>query len=402
MIDCHFGTDSKHFGINADNRHVELSKLLTHTSFQLLIAFIGHNLISAALLLLSRSLSLRKVVGFEILHEVKGIVYLHVTSLSFLLAIVLRPPYFECGIADTLALALDLLDDFHLQAIVIDKHVALADSIKELHRACVLVLNRSLLGYLLGSCFLLWCRERIGELLTCIVDVAKLETFFSVVSLIASPEHTTIVTRLSVLGHNVFWHEPNLMECAVTLSHTVSTCHEIGYTSFISCRLFLALYLVDVVLACLPCNIVAVPAFMPTRVALLLMGCLYLLRHGFCAVGESVALNSTICMMCHEDMLVLAMLLAPDGITTMETFFLFSNRLGCGKLHVFKCDRLRICHGFLVTKHGLGKLLCAVCITHEETAVVLAPPAFEVFSKLLCSVHLLLAKLTFKRHKLHI
>ena len=211
MIDCHFGTDSKHFGINADNRHVELSKLLTHTRFQLLIAFIGHNLIAAALLLLSRSL----------------------------------------------------------------------------------------LGYLLGY----------------LLDTSR------------------------------------------------SGC-------------------------------------------ILLMGCLYLLRCCACSVSKGIALNKgtsvNLHTMCHEDMLVLAMLAAPDGITTMEAFFLLCYRLGCGKLHVFKCHRLRICHGFLVTKHGLGKLLCAVCITHEETTVVLAPPAFEVFSKLLCSVHLLLAKLTFKRHKLHI
>ena len=46
MVNSHFSTDCKHFGVYAN---IKLSQLLAHTSLQLCIAFIGHQLVAAIL-----------------------------------------------------------------------------------------------------------------------------------------------------------------------------------------------------------------------------------------------------------------------------------------------------------------------------------------------------------------
>ena len=52
MVNSHFSTDCKHFGVYAN---IKLSQLLAHTSLQLCIAFIGHQLVATILWLAFRS-----------------------------------------------------------------------------------------------------------------------------------------------------------------------------------------------------------------------------------------------------------------------------------------------------------------------------------------------------------
>ena len=60
MVNSHFSTDCKHFGVYAN---IELSQLLAHTSLQLCIAFIGHQLVAAILWLMYLGTGLLHIIA---------------------------------------------------------------------------------------------------------------------------------------------------------------------------------------------------------------------------------------------------------------------------------------------------------------------------------------------------